>query len=632
MMRFVAVARGDGHRLRTVRFGVQYGHPTRGDDVTMSDYRAPLDDIRLVLREVADVEGVCNLPGYEHVDADTIDGVLDEFARFVEEVVAPTHRIGDAEGCSVEDGVVTVPKAFHDAYDQYLAAGWGAVTQDPDYGGGGFPSLFQTVMTEMLGTACRSWTMGPLLTVGAIDALHIFGDERLKETFLPRMVSGEWTGTMNLTEPHAGSDVGALTSRAEPQGDGTHRIFGTKIFITYGEHELTENIVHLVLARTPDSPPGTKGISCFVVPKYLVEEDGSLGARNDVTCVSVEHKLGLHASPTCVLSYGDAGDGAVGYLIGEEHQGMRIMFRMMNNARLGVGVEGLAVSERALQLAAGFARERRQGRAIGAPKGEMSPIVDHPDVRRMLLTMRASVDAMRCLLYLNAATLDMAARHPDPDVRGAASDRAELYTPISKAWSTDLGVEMASIGIQVHGGYGYIEETGAAQILRDSRISPIYEGTNGIQAMDLVGRKLPMGGGSVVLSLLDEIGDLDAELAAAGDELAAVREGLADALAAVREATAWLMEHGLADPRHALAGATPYLKMFGDLLGGWLLARLALKAVAGDDDCPALADKVVVARFWAQQQLPLVRGRLGAVTAGVDDLASGRSRSAATAS
>ena len=589
----------------------------------MSDYRAPLADIRLVLRDIADVESICDLPGFEHVDADIIDGVLGEFGRFVEEVVAPTHRIGDTEGCSVTDGVVTVPKVFHDAYDQYVASGWGSVSHDSDYGGGGFPGLFQTVMTEMLATAGRAWTMGPLLTIGAIEAIRSFGDERLKETFLPRMVSAEWTGTMNLTEPQAGSDVGALTTRAEPQGDGTHRIFGTKIFITYGEHELTDNIVHLVLARTPDSPPGTRGISCFVVPKYLVNDDGSLGDRNDLTCLSVEHKLGLHASPTCVLSYGDAGDGAVGYLIGEEHQGMRIMFRMMNSARLGVGVEGLAVSERALQLAAGFARERRQGRAVGAPKGESSPIVDHPDVRRMLLTMRASVDAMRCLLYLNAAMLDVAARHSDPDVRQAAADRAELYTPISKAWSTDLGVEMASMGIQVHGGYGYIEETGAAQILRDSRISPIYEGTNGIQAMDLVGRKLPMGEGAVVADLFDEIGRFDADLAAAGDDFASIRSGLADGLDALRGATGWLMEHGLADPRHALAGATPYLRMFGDLLGGWHLARLALAARArtdaGDDD-PALADKVVIARFWAEQQLPLVRGRLGAVTAGFDDL------------
>jgi len=588
----------------------------------MSDYRAPITDIRLVLKEIADLESICALPGFEHVDVETIDSILEEFGRFVEEIVAPTHRIGDIEGCSVDDGVVVVPRAFHTAYNQYLAAGWGSVCQNAEYGGGGFPGLFQTVMTEMLATACRAWTMGPLLTAGAIDAIETFGNGQLKEMFLPKMVSGEWTGTMNLTEPQAGSDVGALTTRADKQEDGTYRIFGTKIFITFGEHELTENIVHLVLARTPESPPGTKGISCFVVPKYLAREDGSLGRRNDLICLSVEEKLGLHASPTCVLSYGDSGEGAVGYLLGEEHQGMRIMFKMMNNARLAVGVEGLAVSERALQLAAGFARERNQGRAIGAPRGESSPIIDHPDVRRMLLTMRASVDAMRCVLYANAGMLDIAERHVDADVRQAASDRAELFTPISKAWSTDLGVEMASLGIQIHGGYGYIEETGAAQIFRDSRISPIYEGTNGIQAIDLVGRKIPMGGGSVVSELFADIRRFDGDLADAGKKFSTIRIGLADALVAVEEATRWLMEHGVVDPRHALAGAVPYLRMFGDLIGGWLLARLALASRQSgiDVDGRIFEDKLVIARFWAEQQLPLVRGRLGAVTAGFEDL------------
>jgi len=463
-----------------------------------------------------------------------------------------------------------------------------------------------------------------MLTVGALDALHAFAGEDLKETYLPNMVAARWSGTMNLTEPQAGSDVGALTTRAVPQDDGSHRIFGTKIFITFGEHELTENIIQLVLARTPDSPPGTRGISLFVVPKYLVADDGSLGERNDYKCLSVEHKLGLHASPTCVLSFGDAGDGAVGFLVGEEHQGMRYMFKMMNNARLGVGVEGLAVTERALQQAADYAIERRQGRAIGAPAGEQSAIVDHADVRRMLLTMRAYADAMRCLLYLNAATLDVATRHPDADVRQAASDRAELLTPISKAWCTDVGVEMSSLGIQVHGGYGYIEETGAAQHWRDSRISPIYEGTNGIQAMDLVGRKLALNGGAVMADLLAEIAAVDDDLAAAGEAFAPIRSGLADARAAMDEATGWLMANGLVDPNDAMAGATPYLRMFGQLVGGWLLARLALGAQrridAGEGDATHLATKVVAARFYAEQLLPTVRAQLGAVTAGKRDL------------
>jgi len=592
----------------------------------MSEYTPPLEDIRLVLHDVADLAGVCDLPGFEHVDPDTVDGVLDELGRFVAEVVAPVNRIGDTEGCSVADGVVTVPAEFHKAWEQFIAAGWGAISQDPDYGGGGFPGVVQTVMTELLATASRSWSMGPMLTIGALDALHTFADEGMKETYLPKMVAAEWSGTMNLTEPQAGSDVGALTTRAEPQDDGSYRIFGTKIFITFGEHELTENIIQLVLARTPDSPPGTKGISLFVVPKYLVGDDGSLGERNDYTCVSVEHKLGLHASPTCVLSYGESGDGAVGFIIGEEHQGMRYMFKMMNNARLGVGVEGLAVTERALQLAAGYAVERRQGRAIGGPAGEQAAIVDHADVRRMLLTMRAYADAMRSLLYLNAALLDTARRHPDADTRQTASDRAELLTPISKAWCTDVGVDMASLGIQVHGGYGYIEETGAAQHWRDSRISPIYEGTNGIQAMDLVGRKLPMQAGAVMGDLLDEIAAFDGRLAEAGDEFASIRSGLADALAAMREATDWIVVHGLADPNDAMAGATPYLRMFGQLVGGWLTARLALGARARLDagatgaEADHLATKIVSARFYAEQLLPVARAQLGAVTAGSADL------------
>lgn len=590
----------------------------------MSDFKPPLDDIRLVLAEICEVDEICGFPDFDHVDAETIDGVLDELGRFVAEVIAPTNRVGDEQGCSVDDGVVTVPREFHAAWDRFVEAGWGAISQDPEYGGGGFPACVQTVLTELLATSNRAWSMGPMLTVGAAEAIHAFGDDNQKQTYLPRMITAEWSGTMNLTEPQAGSDVGALTTRAVPEGDGTFRIFGTKIFITFGEHELAGNIIQMVLARTPDSPPGTRGISLFIVPKYLVDDDGSIGERNDYTCVSLEHKLGLHASPTCVLSYGESGDGAVGYLIGEEHQGMRYMFKMMNNARLGVGVEGLAVTERALQQATAFAIERRQGTAVGAPRGEQSPIVEHPDVRRMLLTMRAYADAMRCLLYLNSSTIDVAGHHLDPDARQAASERAELLTPISKAWCTDVGVEMASLGIQVHGGYGYIEETGAAQHLRDSRISPIYEGTNGIQAIDLVGRKLSLRAGGVMGDLLDEIAALDGDLEAAGDQFDSIRSNLADALAAFREATAWIISNGVDDPNEALAGATPYLKMFGQLVGGWLLARLALGARRrldeGSGDVEHLEGKIVVARFYAEQLLPVARAQLGAVTAGADDL------------
>jgi alkylation response protein AidB-like acyl-CoA dehydrogenase len=418
---------------------------------------------------------------------------------------------------------------------------------------------------------------------------------------------------MNLTEPDAGSDVGALRTKAEPRGDGTYAITGTKIFISFGEHDLAENIVHLVLARTPGAPPGTKGISCFIVPKVL--EDGT---RNAVTCVSIEHKMGIKASPTCVLEY----DGATGYLIGDEHAGMRYMFTMMNNARLSVGLEGLSLGERAYQQAVAFSKERRQGRAPGAEPGTSSPIVEHPDVRRMLLTMRATVEAMRALAYTNAEAIDLARHHPDPDVRERAQERADLLTPVTKGWCTDMGVEVTSLAVQVHGGMGYVEETGVAQHFRDARITPIYEGTNGIQAMDLVGRKLPIRLGGAMQDLLGEVAGLDADLTA--PELAPLQAPLADGVAALREATDWLLANGLANPVDALAGATPYLRLFGIVAGGWLLARSAVAAcelLAGGEGDPAfLRDKLATARFYATQLLPAARGLVPAVTAGSADL------------
>jgi alkylation response protein AidB-like acyl-CoA dehydrogenase len=418
---------------------------------------------------------------------------------------------------------------------------------------------------------------------------------------------------MNLTEPDAGSDVGALRTKAVPNGDGTYAITGTKIFISFGEHDLAENIVHLVLARTPDAPPGTKGISCFIVPKVL--DDGS---RNGVACVSIEHKMGIKASPTCVLDY----DGATGFLIGDENAGMRYMFTMMNNARLSVGLEGLALGERAYQQAVAFSKERRQGRAPGAAPGTSSPIVEHPDVRRMLLTMRATVEAMRALAYCNAEAIDVARHHPDAEVRERAQERADVLTPVTKGWSTDMGVEVTSLAIQVHGGMGYVEETGVAQHFRDARITPIYEGTNGIQAMDLVGRKLPIRLGGAVADLLGEMAGLDDELGT--PELSPLRAPLADAVAALREATDWLLANGLEQPVDALAGATPYLRLFGIVTGGWLLARSAVAAcellASGDGDPAFLADKVTTARFYATQLLPAARGLVPAVTAGAGDL------------
>ncbi|MGH9184811.1 MAG: acyl-CoA dehydrogenase family protein, partial [Acidimicrobiales bacterium] len=439
----------------------------------MSGFTPPLRDIRFVLDHLVDLEGLSKLPRFAHADPDTVYGLLDEYGRFTAEVLAPLNRVGDQQGSRHDPatGAVTTPDGWADAYHRYVDAGWVTVPFDPDHGGGGFPWLVGIAMQELLTASNMAWSLCPLLTQGAIDMLEQWGSEELHETYLRRMVSGEWTGTMNLTEPEAGSDVGALRTKAVPADDGTWRISGTKIFITYGEHDLSDNIVHLVLARVPDAPPGTKGISCFIVPKYLVREDGSLGDRNAVTCVSIEHKMGIHASPTCVLSF----DGATGYLIGEANAGMRYMFTMMNTARLSVGLSGLAIAERAYQQALAYAGERRQGRAPGAPAGESSLIIEHADVRRMLLTVRAHIEAMRALIYTNGWAIDMARHHPDEEVRRTHQELVDLLTPVSKAWCTDLGSEMASLAIQVHGGMGYIEETGAAQHFRDARIHPIYE-------------------------------------------------------------------------------------------------------------------------------------------------------------
>ena len=580
----------------------------------MAEYRPPLDDIRFVLGHVVDLAGLAAFDAYAHADVETSLGLLEEAGRFMAEVVAPTNRIGDEQGSVRQpDGSVVTPDGFKEAYARYVDAGWGAVPFDPEYGGGGFPWLVAVGLQELLTSANMAFSMAPLLTQGAIDMLSHHGSTEQKQTYLPKMLTGEWTGTMNLTEPDAGSDVGALRTKAEPGGDGTWRITGTKIFISFGEHDMAENIIHLVLARTPGAPPGTKGISCFIVRKVLAD-----GTRNAVTCASIEHKMGIRASPTCVLEY----DGATAELIGEEHAGMRYMFTMMNNARLSVGLEGLALGERAMQQAATFARERRQGRAPGAAPGTSSPIIEHPDVRRMLLTMRAYVEAMRALVYVNAEAVDLSRHDPDEAARARAAERADLLTPISKAWCTDLGVEVTSLAVQVHGGMGYVEETGVAQHYRDARIAPIYEGTNGIQAMDLVGRKLPIRAGGAVADLLEDMAALDAELQV--PELASIGAALRDGVAALREATDWLLAHGIAQPVDALAGATPYLRLFGIVTGGWVLARSAVAATAalaaGTGDDGFLRDKVVTARFYAEQLLPAARGLLPAVTAGAADL------------
>jgi alkylation response protein AidB-like acyl-CoA dehydrogenase len=576
-----------------------------------------------VLHHVAGIEELALLEGCEHATPDVIMELLAEAGRFAAEIVAPLNQEGDVAGCvRDDDGSVTTPAGFGAAYRAYVDSGWGTVPFDPAYGGGGFPWVVGVALLETLSSANLAFSVCPVLTQGAIDMLGEHGDDHLKASYLPKLITGEWTGTMCLTEPDAGSDLGSIRTRAVPQPDGTYRISGTKIFISFGEHDLAPNIVHLVLARTPNAPPGTKGISCFVVPKELVAEDGSVGARNDVTCVSIEHKVGINASPTCVLSFGDA-EGAVGFLVGEEHQGMRYMFTMMNQARLLVGLQGLAVAERAYQQALAYAGDRCQGRAVDTPPGQSSPIVEHPDVRRMLLTMKSSIEAMRRLTYWNAAAIDRSRRHPDPAAREEADDLAALLTPLTKAWCTEVGTDIASLGVQVHGGVGYVEETGAAQYLRDARITSIYEGTNGIQAIDFVTRKLPLRGGTVVKDHLARMAALDDDLAVAGPEFERTRTELRSALAALTEATEWLQD-AAGNPNDVLAGATPYLRLFATVTAGWLMARSALvaqaRADAGAGDGAFLRSKVTTARFFCEQLLPAVRGLVPAITAGAGPL------------
>lgn len=530
------------------------------------------------------------------------------------EVIAPTNRAGDEIGCTLVDGQVITPDAFKGAWRTYVDAGWSAVAGPPEYGGHGFPETVGFAISEMFVAANLAFSLNPMLTGSAITVIRDHADEAVRETYLENLVTAEWTGTMVLTESEAGSDVGALRAKAIPTGDGTYLVSGSKIFITWGDHDLTDNIVHLVLARLPDAPPGTRGISLFVVPKMLVNADGTTGSSNNVETVSIEHKLGIHGSPTAVLAF----DQSVGYLVGEPNKGMRYMFAMMNQARREVGLEGLGISERAYQQAVSYAQERTQGRAAGTPKTEVSPIIEHPDVRRMLMTMKAYNEACRGLLYDTAAAGERAHRDVDEDGRKTASDRVALLTPVAKAWCTDVGVAMTSVAIQVHGGMGYVEESGAPQHYRDARITPIYEGTNGIQAIDLVMRKLPMDDGAVVRSYLDEMAALDGPLEAADEpRLDSMREPLVAAIAALREATDWL--NACEDPNDRLAGATPYLDMFGTVAGGAYLARLAI-AAAGEDRDDWIEAKIDTAVFYTHQILPRAAGWLPSVKAGAAEL------------
>ncbi len=588
----------------------------------MSDFTPPLKDMNFALEHIGDLGAVSRLDGFEFADPETVEGILSEAGRFFSEVVAPLNQVGDQQGSVLKpDGSVQTPDGFKEAYAKFVEAGWGGAHIPEKWGGGGLPYTVGIAIQEMFKTSNMAFSLCPMLTQAAIESLIAHGTDEQRGMFLEKLVSGVWTGTMCLTEPGAGSDVGALTTKAIRQEDGTYRITGQKIFLTWGDQDLTDNIIHLVLARTPGSPPGTRGISMFVVPKVLVGSDGSLGERNDVTVVSLEHKLGIHASPTCVLAFGDDGEGAVGYLIGDENAGMKYMFTMMNTARIGVGIEGLAVGERSFQQALGYSLERKQGRALGSDPKQSSPIIDHPDIRRMLMTMKAYNEAMRSLLYTVASQIDFERHGADDATRVAAAEKVALLTPVTKAWNTDMGVELTSIGLQVHGGMGYVEETGSAQHFRDARIAPIYEGTNGIQAIDLVLRKLPMRDGQVVEGHLEAIGRTVQDL----EEFPGIRKALAKSLDRLTEATQWLgMKLGESSYNEALAGATPYLRIFGQVTGGWLMARQALAAKAlldeGEGNAEWLKAKIATARFYCEQLMPQTDGLVAAVTAGEEPL------------
>ncbi len=578
----------------------------------MTDYSAPLRDIRFLMSEVVGLNRIAALPGFELATAELVDAVLEEAGKFAKNVLGPLNQPGDTNAPTLADGVVTTGAGFADAYAQFVVAGWNALGADPEYGGQGLPRLVAAAVDEMWQSANLAFGLCPLLTRGAIEALHFCGTEAQKATYLPKMVEGSWTGTMNLTEPQAGSDLSAVRTRAVPDGDH-FRLFGTKIYITYGEHDYTDNIVHLVLARLPNAPEGVKGISLFVVPKFLPDAEGNAGTRNDVLCVSLEHKLGIHSSPTAVLAYGD-NDGAVGFLLGEPNRGLEYMFVMMNAARFAVGLQGVAIGERAYQQALDYARGRVQGVEVGVRGGGKVAIIHHPDIRRMLMMMKATTEAGRALAYTAAAALDIAANHADAQHQRNAQARAELLIPVVKGWCTENSIEIASLGIQIHGGMGFIEATGAAQHLRDARILTIYEGTTGIQANDLVGRKIARDGGRAARDVISDVHQTLAELAKAENpDLAAVRAALADGVEHLTGAVAWVVGSYATDPRIALAGAVPLLHLFGTVLGGWQMSRAALAAQAlldkGDnEDRDFLAAKVNTARFFADHSLRRASG------------------------
>ncbi|MBZ9865370.1 acyl-CoA dehydrogenase family protein [Mesorhizobium sp. CA15] len=580
-------------------------------------YRAPIEDIAFTLKQVAGLKPALDAGIFGDLGEDLVDAILTEAGRFASEEVAPLYKIGDEQGAVLKDAAVTTPPGWKELYRRWIEGGWNALSGPEEFGGQGLPAMLGVAALEMWNSAAMAFGIGPTLTMGAVEALDKHASEELKAKYLAKLVSGEWMGTMNLTEPQAGSDLAALRTRAEPVGDGTYRIFGQKIFITYGEHDFTDNIVHLVLARLPDAPAGTRGISLFLVPKFFVNDDGSLGARNDVFCSGLEHKLGIHASPTCTMIYGDAfqgsAPGAIGWLIGEENKGLACMFTMMNNARLAVGMQGVAVAETATQKAIAYANERRQGKASAYTGPGMAPIVHHPDVQRNLLTMKALTQIARSISYSCAHAIDRA-RVGQGEAAANWRDRANLLTPLAKAFSTDVGVEVASLGVQVHGGMGFIEETGAAALYRDARIAPIYEGTNGIQAIDLVARKLPLGGGEHVHSYIGELKAVaDAVRTSNIDDFGRTADNLDHALAELDEATRFLQKL-IADGKTdaAMAGATPYLRLISLAAGGAYLAQGGL----------ADRGRAALCRFFAENLLGETRALKERVVDGAESLAA----------
>ena len=583
-------------------------------------YKAPVKDI-VFGYEVIDSYNVLNkISEFSDFSEDIVIPTMEECAKFSEEVLAPINAIGDQQGASIENGNVTMPEEFVDAYKKFIEAGWASISLPEEIGGGGMPITLSGGTLEILSTANLAFGLAPGLSAGAISAINFHGNQEQKDKFLPKLVSGEWTGTMNLSEPQSGSDLGTITTKAEKQDDGTYKVTGTKVWITFGEHNMTENIIHLVLAKVPGSPEGTKGISMFIVPKVMVNDDGSLGDNNNVSCISIEEKLGIHASPTCVMEY----DGSVGYLVGEENRGLNYMFTMMNEARVWVGGQGLACASGALQGASQYARDRVQGRPVGMSKedAKKSTIIDHADVRRMLITIKSYVDAMRYLMYDNQLMLDLE-YFAEGELKEFGEERCGILTPITKAWISDLGVELSSIAIQVYGGMGYVEETGVAQYLRDSRIAPIYEGTNGIQALDLMFRKLPLDNGQAMQRLLADVNKVIDEMNEGGEVLSDMAQKLKVEVDRLSEVTLWLgskmLEGELVD---ASAGATPYLKMFGQVLGGYYMGKAAILATkkleeTGDE---YYKEKITLSKFYIEQLLPLASGYASSVTAGKDDL------------